>query len=89
MKSHNGEKSNKCNEGNPPHTSVTTVDSRGTLQENAHLKDQNSFATIVEAKGTLPETVISEQSGLIIVMNIEKYVQVIWVSPSSGLSLAI
>ena len=42
-----------------------------------------------EAKGTLPETVISEQSRLIIAMNIEKYVQVIWVSPSSGLSLAI
>ena len=48
-----------------------------------------SFATIAEAKGTLPETVISEQSLLIIAMNIEKYVQVIWVSPSSGLSLTI
>ena len=67
------------------HTFVTTVDSRGTLQENAHLKDRNTLATIAEAKGTLPETVLSEQSRLIIAMNIEKYVQVIWVSPLSGL----
>ena len=52
------------------HTFVTTVDSRGTLQENAHLKDRN---TLAEAKGTLPETVISEQS-VIIATNIKKYV---------------
>ena len=44
---------------------------------------------IAEANGTLPETVISEQSLPMITMNIEKYVQVIWVSPSSGLSLAV
>ena len=35
---------------------------RGTLPENALLKDQNTFASIAEAKGTLPETVISEPS---------------------------
>ena len=59
------------------------------MQENARLKNRNFFATIAEAKGTLPETVICEQSLLMITMNIEKYVQVIWVSPSSGLSLAV
>ena len=30
------------------------------MQENAHLKDRNTLATIAEAKGTLPETVMSE-----------------------------
>ena len=39
---------------------------RGTLPENDLMKGQNTFASIVEAKGTLPETVISEQSVLII-----------------------
>ena len=34
---------------------------RGTLPENAR-EDQNTFASIAEAKGTLPETVISEPS---------------------------
>ena len=44
----------------PHYTFVTTVDWRGTLPENAHLKDRKSLATIAEAKGTLPETVTSE-----------------------------